>query len=115
MNGHAELDAQLHTGLPFRVETQRLLELLMLQAECPTGAACDGTCICPSATHKCTGGICKVRHRILWEIPPCEESRRPFSHLPWVQPVLSVPGHALTTCTLHSTTPLAGAVHKRVR
>lgn len=34
--------------------------LLHLQATCPTDGPCEATCTCPTTTHKCTDGLCKV-------------------------------------------------------
>lgn len=36
-------------------------ELLVVQAVCASGATCSDDCTCPSDTHKCDSGICKVK------------------------------------------------------
>lgn len=45
-------------------DTEQLLSATVLQAICQPNASCNPNCVCPSATHLCTGAgtqVCKVR------------------------------------------------------
>lgn len=42
------------------VLTAKSSALYLLQPRCTVGSSCDSMCVCPTATHGCEGGVCKV-------------------------------------------------------